>query len=355
MNPLRRRAAQALRQNRNHPSLCIATMSSSPDTSAPELDVATFGEAMVLLVADQPGPLEDVMGFHKRTAGAETNVAIGLARLGLRVGWASRLGADSMARYLLGAMQREGIDCSHVICDASQRTGFQLKGRVTDGSDPPTEYHRKGSAASHIGPGDIDVTWLRSARHLHATGVFAALSPSTLAAAHKSMAVMREAGRTISFDPNLRPALWSSTEQMREQINRLAAQADWVLPGLEEGRLLTGADTPEAIAGHYRQLGAKLVVIKLGPDGAYFDGETGSGRVGGFPVAKVVDTVGAGDGFAVGVVSALLEGRSVADAVRRGAWIGARAVQVLGDTEGLPTRAELEAAALQDRAAGAAL
>ncbi|HKW82469.1 MAG TPA: PfkB family carbohydrate kinase, partial [Burkholderiaceae bacterium] len=74
-------------------------MSTRPDTSAPALDVATFGEAMVLLVADQPGPLEDVMGFHKRTAGAETNVAIGLARLGLRVGWASRLGADSMARY----------------------------------------------------------------------------------------------------------------------------------------------------------------------------------------------------------------------------------------------------------------
>jgi 2-dehydro-3-deoxygluconokinase len=176
--------------------------------------------------------------------------------------------------------------------------------------------------------------------------VFAALSPSTLAAAHKSIAVMREAGRTVSFDPNLRPTLWASTEHMREQINRLAAQADWVLPGLEEGRLLTGADTPEAVARHYRQLGAKLVVIKLGPEGAYYDGEAGTGHVSGFPVAKVIDTVGAGDGFAVGVVSALLEGRSVGDAVRRGAWIGARAVQVLGDTEGLPTRAELESAAL---------
>jgi dehydrogluconokinase len=72
----------------------------------------------------------------------------------------------------------------------------------------------------------------------------------------------------------------------------------------------------------------------------------GSGRVAGFPVKEVVDTVGAGDGFAVGVITALLEGRTVVDAVRRGAWIGARAVQVLGDTEGLPTRAELEAAAL---------
>ena len=147
-------------------------------TAAPagDCDVVTFGEAMLLLVADRPGPIEQAAGFHKRTAGAETNVAIGLARLGLKVGWASRLGCDSMGRYLLAEMQREGIDCSHVVCDPAQRTGFQFKGRVTDGSDPPVEYHRKGSAASQMGPGDIDEAWLRSARHLHATGVFAAIS-----------------------------------------------------------------------------------------------------------------------------------------------------------------------------------
>jgi 2-dehydro-3-deoxygluconokinase len=90
----------------------------------------------------------------------------------------------------------------------------------------------------------------------------------------------------------------------------------------------------------------RRVVVKLGPEGAYFDGDEGSGTVSGFPVAQVVDTVGAGDGFAVGVISALLEGRDLAQAARRGCWIGARAVQVLGDTEGLPTRAELEASGL---------
>ena len=310
------------------------------------LDVVTFGEAMLLLVADRPGPIEAAQSFHKRTAGAETNVAIGLARLGLKVGWASRLGADSMARSLLATMRAEGIDCSHVVCDASQRTGMQFKGRVTDGSDPPVEYHRKGSAASQMGEQDVDAAWLRSARHLHATGVFPALSETTLAAARKAVEVMRDAGRTVSFDPNLRPTLWATPELMREEINRFAERADWVLPGLEEGRFLTGQTTPEGIAGHYRDRGAKLVVVKLGPDGAYFDGDAGCGRVPGFPVAQVIDTVGAGDGFAVGVVSALLEGLSVAEAAKRGAWIGARAVQVLGDTEGLPTRAELNAAGL---------
>jgi dehydrogluconokinase len=310
-------------------------------------DVALFGEAMLLLVADRPGPLENAESFYKRTAGAETNVAIGLARLGLKVGWASRLGTDSMGRYLIAAMKGEGIDCSHVICDAAQRTGFQFKGRVTDGSDPPVEYHRKGSAASQMGPADVDEAWLRSARHLHATGVFAAISDTSLQAALKTMDVMRAAGRSISFDPNLRPTLWTSTEAMRHWINELASRADWVLPGLEEGLLLTGETEPEAIAKFYRRLGAKLVVVKLGAQGAYYDSDVvGTGCIEGFPVAEVIDTVGAGDGFAAGVVSALLEGKSVPEAVRRGAWIGARAVQVLGDTEGLPTRAQLNEAGL---------
>jgi dehydrogluconokinase len=198
-----------------------------------------------------------------------------------------------------------------------------------------------------MGPADVDEAWLRSARHLHATGVFAAISDTSLQAALKTMDVMRAAGRSISFDPNLRPTLWTSTEAMRHWINELASRADWVLPGLEEGLLLTGETEPEAIAKFYRRLGAKLVVVKLGAQGAYYDSDVvGTGCIEGFPVAEVIDTVGAGDGFAAGVVSALLEGKSVPEAVRRGAWIGARAVQVLGDTEGLPTRAQLNEAGL---------
>lgn len=315
-------------------------------SAALRFDVATLGEMMMLLVAEQPGPLEQVRSFHKRTAGAETNVAIGLARLGLRVTWASRLGADSLGRYLLAEMQREGIDCSRVAIDREHRTALQIKERVTDGRDPFVESHRKGSAASRMTADEVDADWLRSARHLHATGVFPGVSPGCRAAARRAMDVMREAGRTISFDPNLRPALWSSQEEMRDEIHALAFRADWVLPGLEEGRLLTGLQTPQQIARFYRDHGASVVVVKLGAEGAWHDSDAGSGHVPAFPVERVVDTVGAGDGFAVGVISALLEGRPVPEAARRGAWIGARAVQVPGDTEGLPTAAELRAAGL---------
>ncbi len=310
------------------------------------IDVVTFGEAMMLLVADQPGPLERSQAFVKRTAGAETNVAIGLARLGLQLAWCSRLGTDSMGRYLLQSMQAEGIDCSHVVCDGTQRTGFMIKGRVEGGGDPEVEYHRKGSAASLFQPEEIDMPWLVGARHLHATGIFAALSANCLATSIASMEAMRKHGKTISLDPNLRPSLWASKDVMRETINSLAFLADWVLPGIEEGKLLTGKDSPEEIANFYLDAGVSLVVIKLGTEGAYYATAQEAAYVPGFPVDQVVDTVGAGDGFAAGVISGMLEGLSVQNAVRRGAWIGARAVQVLGDTEGLPTRVQLAEAQL---------
>ena len=306
-------------------------------------DVVTLGEALVLLAADQPGPLASVQSFTSYTAGAETNVAVGLARLGLRVGWASRLGDDAYGHQLLKAFTQEGVDCQHVATVAGERTGFMYKGRVDDGTDPPIEYHRENSAASHMCSQDVDTAWLMQARHLHVTGVFPALSDSTLAATRLAMQTMRAYRKTISFDPNIRPALWPDAARMRDTLNDLAAQADWVLPGLDEGRQLTGQATPEAIAQFYVQAGASHVVVKLGADGAYYQGPDAQGYVDAYPVSRVVDTVGAGDAFAVGVISGLLEQLPFRKAVQRAAWMGARAVQVRGDTEGLPTRDALRA------------
>jgi len=110
--------------------------------------------------------------------------------------------------------------------------------------------------------------------------------------------------------------------------------------------LLTGFDTPADIARFYLDQGVEAVVIKLGASGAYYRTELAEAFVPGQPVAQVVDTVGAGDGFAVGVISALLENLGFAQATARGNWIGSLAVQSRGDMEGLPTRAALQAAQL---------
>jgi len=136
---------------------------------------------------------------------------------------------------------------------------------------------------------------------------------------------------------------------MRSTLNHLAEMADWVLPGLSEGEQLTGQHGAADVAAFYRNMGVTRVIVKLGPDGAYFDSalpHEGKGAVSAYPVLQVVDTVGAGDAFAAGLVSGLLEALPLLAAVRRAAWMGARAVQVRGDTDGLPTRAELLAADL---------
>lgn len=306
------------------------------------LDVLTYGEAMTLFVADETGPLAGVDHFTKRIAGADLNVAIGLARLGFRVGYVSRVGADSFGRHVLDTLQKEGIDASHVSVDTRYPTGFQLKSKETGGRDPSVEYFRKGSAASHLSIEDFDPEYVNRARHLHLTGVAPAISASSRELAFRLAQAMRAAGKTVSFDPNLRPSLWPSHEAMAASLNALAALSDWVLPGLGEGIALTGYETPEDIARFYLDAGASGVVVKLGAQGAYFRTAGESGYVAARPVASVVDTVGAGDGFAVGVVSALLEGHGPLEAVARGNRIGALAIQVIGDSEGLPTRAELD-------------
>ena len=306
-----------------------------------DFDVLSFGETMAMLVADHTGDLADVGQFHKRISGADNNVAIGLARLGFKVKWLSRVGNDSFGRFILDTLQKEGLDCQHVEIDPLHPTGFQLKSRVEDGSDPQVEYFRRGSAASHMSCAAITPALLQ-ARHLHATGIPPALSASCNELSFALMKAMREAGHSVSFDPNLRPSLWASEQQMIRDINGLAAHAHWVLPGLSEGRLLTGFDTPADIAAFYLDQGSDAVIIKLGADGAYFRTADDQAFVPAVPVAKVIDTVGAGDGFAVGVISALLDNLGMTKAVQRANWIGSRAVQSRGDMEGLPTRAELE-------------
>ncbi|GID02818.1 MULTISPECIES: sugar kinase [Pseudomonas] len=307
-----------------------------------EIEILSFGETMAMFVAEQNGELADVGHFHKRIAGADSNVAIGLSRLGFNVAWLSRVGADSLGRFVIDTLKKEGLDCRHVDIDPAHPTGLQLKSRTDDGSDPVVEYFRRGSAASHLSVQSISPSLL-NARHLHATGIPPALSASARAMSFELMTRMREAGRSVSFDPNLRPSLWASEQQMISEINRLAALAHWVLPGLSEGRLLTGFEDPADIAGFYLDRGAEAVAIKLGPQGAYYRTHQDEGFVAGVPVTTVVDTVGAGDGFAVGLISALLENHSVAQAVQRANWIGSRAVQSRGDMEGLPTRAEMDA------------
>jgi sugar/nucleoside kinase (ribokinase family) len=305
------------------------------------LDVITLGETMVSFAAHEAGSLDAAATFTKIVAGAETNVGVGLARLGLKVAWVSRLGADSFGRYIRRSLEAEDIDCTAVATDTTRPTGFMLKSRALEGQDPVVEYFRRGSAASALSRDDFDEARFLTARHLHVTGITPALSPGCAELVEHAMTAMRAAGRTVSFDPNLRPTLWPSREAMTAHLNRLAGLADWVLPGIAEGRTLTGLDSPEDIAAFYLERGARAVVIKLGAEGAYWRTHDGAGRGPGVEVANIVDTVGAGDAFACGVISGRLEGLDWPQAVARANWVGAQVIQVIGDMDGLPRREQL--------------
>ncbi|MEC0090005.1 sugar kinase [Paenibacillus macquariensis] len=306
------------------------------------LDVVTFGEPMAMFYANEPGPLHESNSFSKALAGAETNVATGLSRLGLNVGLVTKLGDDNFGRFIIDALNQEKIDTQSVAFTEDYSTGMLVKSKVLTG-DPVVEYFRKNSAASKLDVSDFNEDYFSSARHMHMTSIPAALSKECHEFSIHAMKFMKKLGKKISFDPNLRPKLWADTASMVNTINDLATKCDWFLPGISEGKTLTGFEKPEDIASYYLERGISLVVVKLGAEGAYYKTADQEGYVHGFHVANVVDTVGAGDGFAVGVVSALLDGLSVEEATRRGNAIGALAVMSPGDSDGLPTREELDA------------
>jgi 2-dehydro-3-deoxygluconokinase len=216
-----------------------------------------------------------------------------------------------------------------------------MKSKVREG-DPSTFYFRKNSPASTIGIDDVEKLLTCDAQVLHMTGIFPPLSKVTHFASVKLIEEARAAGMFVSFDVNVRPSIWDSREEMASTLRLLSGKADLVLPGIEEGRELFGVTKLEEIGKAFIDNGARYVVVKDGPRGAYATDGTRGIYVPGFVVDEVVDTVGAGDGFAAGVLSSLLEGGSVAQALTRGCAVGAMQTQFVSDNDGLPTHTELE-------------
>ena len=305
------------------------------------MKIVLMGEPMGLFMANETGALSEVDSFSVSIAGAEYNVAVGLARLGHTPAYCTRLGFDPLGERILRGMRENHIATDLVMQTETAVTGFMMKSS-TDQGDPDIAYYRKGSAASQITTHDIDALDLYGCERLHVTGIFPAVSASALAATKRLISRAKALELPVSFDPNLRPQLWESEKKMVATLNSLAEGVETVLPGLGEGEILTGRNTPEGVAEFYHDLGVKNVVVKLGKEGAYFSEKGGqSGFSPAFPVRKKVDTVGAGDGFAAGVISALAEGEILEEAAFRGNVIGAVQITHRSDNEGLPTREEL--------------
>ncbi|WP_340023689.1 sugar kinase [Paenibacillus sp. FSL K6-1096] len=304
------------------------------------MEVVTFGETMVLLAPDRMVPLEYVNGFQKHVAGAETNVAIGLARMGHTAGWFSKLGNDPFGRYIRQFVRGHGVDISEVRLTTEAPTGVFFKEQLSP-DKIQVYYYRKHSAASLMQAEELNEAYVGGARILHVTGITPALSPECRKLTFRALGAAKKHGTTIVFDPNIRWKLWNR-EEAYHVLNEIAALADYVLPGMEEGQFLTGCSDPAVIAERLLKAGAGAAVIKLGADGAYYSNGRSSGTEPGFPVKRLIDPMGAGDGFAAGFISGLLLGEELPSAVRRGNAVGSIVVGVSGDVEGLPARQDVD-------------
>ncbi|MDF7663355.1 sugar kinase [Bifidobacterium sp. ESL0763] len=304
--------------------------------------ILLVGESMGLFAADEEGSCSRVDEFHASVAGAELNVALGLKRLGQRPVYVTRVGKDPMGERITSFINDNGLTDSRVGVDESRYTGFMMKTKVSHG-DPKTYYFRRGSAASAMSAQDMFDLDLQGISVLHLTGILSPLSASTMEAADALVARARFNHIFVSFDPNLRPVLWDSERQMRATLKRLASQADLVLPGRREGEELFGCSTPQDVGRAFIDNGARYAVVKDGARGAWATDGTHGVYVPGFVVDHVVDSVGAGDGFSAGLLSALMEGLPVDKALERGCAVGAIQTQSPSDNEGLPTPEQLKA------------
>ncbi|HET6392911.1 MAG TPA: sugar kinase [Blastococcus sp.] len=286
-------------------------------------DVVCVGETMVLLVPDPPRTPDLAATFRREIGGAESNVAIHLARLGRRTRWHSILGDDAFGGFVRARIADEGVDCGTVRHQPKGRTGLYVKELGADGTT--VAYYRVGSAATSLGAHDLDEVLAGRPRVVHTTGITAVLSDSC-ASLVEALLAEPPSGVLRSFDINYRPGLHG--DRSAQRLRELAQRSDIVFCGLDEAQALWGAESPADVRDLLK--GPDTVVVKQGPDGAtaYRDGQSWHSPA---PRVDVVEPVGAGDAFAAGVLDGILDSADMPDCLERGAALAGAALRVDGD------------------------
>ncbi len=305
------------------------------------MDIITIGEAMIAFNPIATGPMKFVNSFEKRIGGAELNTAIGCARLGLKAGFISRLGNDEFGRYILNYARGEGIDVSEVEFVDGYPTSVNFKEIMEDGNVRTFFYRDKSPTLTMTGQ-DLDETYISQAKILHITGIYPAIGERNIEVIKKAIEYAKTNGVKVSFDPNIRLRMWSK-EEARKVLSEILPQVDILLAGDEEMEIILGEKDPAIIIEKAKALGISVIAIKQGDKGSvgYMEGKT----VNAAPVkaAKVVDTVGAGDGFNAGFIYGFLYQWPLEKILHFANTIGSMVVSVKGDNEGLPYLQDVQA------------
>ena len=271
--------------------------------------------------------------FERVTAGAEVNVAVALARLGLKAQYFSRFGNDQLGSVMLADIEAEGVDVS-LAKRVDSFTGAMVR---NPGKTAPVEisYLRKGSAASTIEPGDILDSYISSTRWLHATGITCAISESGAKTVKHALEKAAQLKIKSSFDLNIRRKLWSE-DAARKVLEPLARDVELLIGGEDEYQVVFGQVDPKQILAEVNKRGCKIAVMTKGDQKMRFSIDGNYEEITP-PKVVAVDPVGSGDAFTGGVIAGLLSGMSAKSALEQGSICGALVASMFGDWTGIPT------------------
>ena len=307
-----------------------------------KLDVWTAGEAMGLLLASGSRPLRRADGFVRSVAGSESNVAVGLARLGHRVAFAGRTGADPAGGWVRDTLRAEGVNLDGLLTDPARPTGILLRDSPLAGP-VSVSYYRSASAGAALDAGDVPADTVSGARAVFLSGITPVLSAGAARFTDRALSVAADAGVPVFFDPNVRLRL-AGRDRWRAVVSACLDRVDTLLIGDGELDLLAlPGDPGELLRGRLR-----TVVVKRGADGATVTTADGSVHAPASP-APLVDPVGAGDAFCAAWISAWLRRKRPLEALREANAVAAFVVAAATDIAGLPTSEERDWAMRKDR------
>ena len=303
-------------------------------------EVLTMGETMAVFVPTETGPLKYIQNFRLRYAGAESNTAVGLCKLGHSSEWISRLGDDELGRYVRSSILGEGVGTSYVKFDCEHPTGLMVK-KLNHETETEVFYYRSRSAATYICPEDLDEKAFSNVKILHLTGITPVLSDSCRLATEHAIELAKRYGVMISFDPNIRQKLWKQVDYT-PLMRRLIKESHILMMGIDEGARLYHTKDPDALFELlFQSENLRYAALKNGSNGAYV---AIRGEICYIPpfTCKCIDPIGAGDAFNAGFLAGILEGKPLFECGRLAGIAGALCTQAPGDIEGIPDRNEIE-------------
>ena len=299
-------------------------------------DLVTLGEPLVEFNQVRP---DDPAAYRQGFGGDTSNTAIAAARLGMRAAYVTRLGDDASGRLFLDLWRREGVDTSGVAIDSDAPTGIYFVTHSAHGHE--FSYLRAGSAASRMRPGDLPLGLIRSATVLHVSGISQAISASACDTVFAAIEAARSAGARISYDSNLRLALWPLA-RARAVIVATMRLCDWFTPSLEEAAQLSGSSDPGAILDWCHAAGVPVVALKVGAAGVWVSTANSREHIAGHRV-QALDATGAGDCFDGAFAARIIAGDPPVAAARYANAAAALATTGYGAVAPLPRHADVAA------------